>query len=240
MRVRLFAICLLLVSNMLSPLALANEPQPAQGNDNTVIETGSTAYITDQIKITLRSGPGLQYKILRMLSTGKRLTATNTISGAYTQVKLGDGTQGWVLTRYLLDEPPASQQLRSVTKQLANINETLASTQKNLVQKQTLLTQSQQAQQKLQQAYASLEQKYHNLLSSSQHAVSLQKENALLKQKRKETTLRIDDLSRENSMLSHQTDIRWFLTGGGVLLCGLILGIWLPKLVRKRRDNWFN
>lgn len=240
MRFGMLSCCLLIASDLFSPSAMASQPSALQGNNISKSTTSEPAYITDQIKVTLRSGPGLQYKILKMVSTGDKVDTLNSVSNGYTEVQLSDGSQGWVLTRYLIDTPTAAQRLETYITKLTSANQNLAKTSKNLAAKQTQLAQLQLANQKLGNNYTSLEQKYKNLVSISQHAVTIEKENKSMTKLVKAANQKIAYLSQENSGLKRQSEVRWFLAGGGVLLGGLLLGLLLPKLAKKRRDTWFN
>ena len=59
-----------------------------------------TAYVTDELKITLRTGESATHRIARMLPTGEKLTvlSTNEKTG-YSKVRTTGGAEGFVLTR---------------------------------------------------------------------------------------------------------------------------------------------
>ena len=71
-----------------------------------------TAYVTDELKITLRTGESATHRIARMLPTGERLTvlSTNPATG-YSKVRTAGGSEGFVLTRQLVDQPVARDRL---------------------------------------------------------------------------------------------------------------------------------
>ena len=50
--------------------------------------------------------------------------------------------------------------------------------------------------------------------------------------------LRADTLEQENRELTSQTTRYWFMTGALVLLVGIILGIWLPRVRWQRRSRY--
>ena len=78
-----------------------------------------TAYITDQLKITLRSGESTTHKVIRMLPSGtavKVLDRNNQTN--YAKIRLSDGTTGYVLNRMLLAERPARERLAEAEQQL--------------------------------------------------------------------------------------------------------------------------
>jgi len=50
--------------------------------------------------------------------------------------------------------------------------------------------------------------------------------------------IRADTLEQENLQLSSQTTRYWFMSGALVLLVGVILGIWLPRIRWQRRSGY--
>jgi len=50
--------------------------------------------------------------------------------------------------------------------------------------------------------------------------------------------IRADTLEQENRVLSSQTTRYWFVTGAAVLVVGLVLGLWLPRINWRRRRRW--
>ena len=53
-----------------------------------------TAYVTDELKITLRSGESSTHRIIRMLPTGERLTVLSSDSGnGYSKVRTASGAE---------------------------------------------------------------------------------------------------------------------------------------------------
>ena len=72
---------------------------------------GQTRYVTDDVRVELRAGPSLEYRIMRYLPTGSRVQALQSDDAAgYTRIRIeGGDDEGWVLTRYLQSEPIARE-----------------------------------------------------------------------------------------------------------------------------------
>ena len=46
-------------------------------------------------------------------------------------------------------------------------------------------------------------------------------------------------LQAENSQLMRDSSIRWYLYGGGTILLGILLGLFLPMMrVQKKQSDW--
>ena len=81
------------------------------------------AWVSDQFEIMLRSGPSTSNAIQLMVDSGTRLEVVERdAQSGYSRVRTSGGTEGWVLTRYLMSEPSAREQLQTLTGQLTNAN----------------------------------------------------------------------------------------------------------------------
>jgi len=75
------------------------------------------AYVVDELRITLRSGPGEGYRVLEALPTGTALELGRR-QGEWAEVTTPAGRSGWVLERYLQREGPARNLLPRLREQL--------------------------------------------------------------------------------------------------------------------------
>jgi SH3 domain protein len=85
------AFCLL----ALAALLLAERPAAAQ-----------EVWVTDEVQLNLRTGPGNEFRITASLKTGDSMTVVQRGEG-WTLVRLPDGREGWLPAGFLADEPPA-------------------------------------------------------------------------------------------------------------------------------------
>ena len=84
--------------------------------------SAESAWVSDEFEITLRSGPSTSNAIELMLSSGTELEVLERdAESGYSRVRTGGGTEGWVLTRYLMNEPAAREQLARLTSQLLSL-----------------------------------------------------------------------------------------------------------------------
>ena len=86
------------------------------GSSSAIAETG---YITDQLKITLRSGESTTHKVIRMLPSGTAVTVLSRNNATnYAKIRLSDGTTGYDLNSMLLTERPARDRLTESEQKL--------------------------------------------------------------------------------------------------------------------------
>ncbi|MCB1796879.1 MAG: TIGR04211 family SH3 domain-containing protein, partial [Candidatus Competibacteraceae bacterium] len=83
-----------------------------------------TGYVTDSCTIPIRRGMSTQYKILNMAPSGTplQILETNGTEG-YTKVKTPEGTVGWILTRYLMDQPAPRDQVTQLEARITTLDE---------------------------------------------------------------------------------------------------------------------
>ena len=64
------------------------------------------AWVKDEVRLNLRSGPGVEYRIRGGVQTGDSFEVLSRTEG-WTEVRNGDDLQGWIPAGYLQDEAPA-------------------------------------------------------------------------------------------------------------------------------------
>ena len=173
-------------------------------------------YVNPITKITMRTSPGVGNKIIAMLPTGAKLEVL-TKESDWSQVQLANGKIGWVLTRFLSQEIPVAlvaERLKKENSRLASALKKSENTNRTLSRENASLVDIDKKYQKLQKEsanYLKLKADYTNLLKISE----TQKE---------EINVLEADVNNERTL--------WFLSGAGVFIVGLIMGLSSRK--RKR------
>ena len=197
------------------------------------------AWVSDQFEITLRSGPSTSNAIQLMLDSGTRLEILERDDEAgYTRVMTQGGTEGWVLTRYLMNEASAREQLQALTSQLTNANTRGSSldSQLDAIKGQYDSASSRIA--TLEREKAAVENELAEIKRTAANVLAIRDQNTTLMDELAAAQIRADTLEQENRVLSSQTTRYWFVTGALVLVVGLILGLWLPRINWRRRRRW--
>ena len=88
-------------------------------------------FVRDEIRINLRSGPGNQFRVVRILVSGDSVTRLAEDDG-WINVKTQAGEDGWVPARYLTAEAPASATLPRVEARLAQAQSQIETLQQKL------------------------------------------------------------------------------------------------------------
>lgn len=82
-----------------------------------------SAWVKDEVRLNLRSGPGTQFRILESVGTGDRLELLQKGDG-WTQVRAGEN-EGWIPEGFLQSEPPAAVRLAQLEAQTTDTRATI-------------------------------------------------------------------------------------------------------------------
>lgn len=198
-----------------------------------------TDYVSDRVEIPLRAGTSTEYKILRMLPGGTPVTVLGEASDSgYTRVRTDSDVEGFVLSRYLMDRPPARLQLaqnQSELTQLDTENERLKQQLARLDAEQQRL---QQSHRQLEIANRRLSEQLAQIRKTAADAIAIDERNKRLEQKTIELERSLQLVQQENQALRDSSNQDWFVRGAGVLLAGLLVGAILPRLRPRRSARW--
>lgn len=202
--------------------------------------TAKTAYVTDELEITLRTGETTGHRIVRMLPTGEKLTVlgTNAASG-YTKVRTSTGTVGYVLTRQLVDTPVARDRLAAAEAEVNALKAAPGELSSRLAKLREEHSKLQKTHADLNQAKQTVDQELAALKRTANNAVRIANERNELRKQVASLTREVEDIKQQNRELENKTAQNWFLIGAGVVVGGILLGLILPHLrVRRRKSSW--
>ena len=196
------------------------------------------SYVDDTLTITVRTGKGSEYQILRTISSGTAVEVLQTDADGYKLIRLKDGVEGWVRSQYLVDNPIARDRLAEVETRLEQLKEENArlrgansatQQQKDGVDEElTLLTQK----------YQELNSKYAELRALAAEPEAIKAKNKALSEEIETLERSTLELREQNNLLTNRSEQNWFLAGAGVLLGGMLIGLVLPRVRWRRKSSW--
>jgi SH3 domain protein len=199
----------------------------------------SQRWITDQLEVDMRRGQSTRHAIIRMVPSATAVTVLQTDAATgYSRIRTPSGAEGWVLSRYLLSQPPARLAMPALEARLASLQQEHAELTK---QTQELRRERDELQRQLQGASAkgqALEKDLAEVRELSAGAVDLAEQNRQLTARAGAAEQRAGELEVRNRELSDQGRRSWFLAGAAVLLAGLLLGLVLPRVRWKKKNGW--
>lgn len=180
-----------------------------------------TTLVANEAEVPIRSGQGTEYKIISLLQNGETVTSLEE-DGYWIKVRTARGREGWALKRYLslpqsIDD---AFSLATDTGEQARETSSAAEQKPETIHPEAVLLSENSAPLQPEQATPSL---------AEQQLAEAGKELEELRDKLALVTL-------ENKELQKNDRIQWFLTGGGVLLIGWIIGL-ITSRSRRRKPS---
>ncbi|MCB1755736.1 MAG: TIGR04211 family SH3 domain-containing protein [Gammaproteobacteria bacterium] len=194
-----------------------------------------TVYVSDRLEASLRRGDGTKFQILRMVRSGDALEKLEETSSGYTKVRTPGGTEGYILSRYLMDQPAAREQIDAVSAENQQLRQTIAKLETRLVDLQSL-SQDQSGQiNSLESEKQQLGDELSGIREATADVMSIKRQNVALGKQVEQLNSEKEALATENRAYRDNTKQDWFIRGAGVVIVGILIGLILPKLRRRRR-----
>lgn len=182
-----------------------------------------TMYVTDELKLTLRSGPSMENRILSIIETGQSMEVLEA-GNDWSRVRMADGKEGWVLTRYLTDKPTSNILLSNLQKKydsLSSESQTLKDENGQLKQDNEKLRSELSTSE---EALRKVSEDYNALKADSAEYIDLKSKYEETSSQLAQKSQRLASLEQEFTKLELNQYIKWFIAGSGVLLVGFVIG----------------
>ncbi len=188
---------------------------------SSVLWGQTVMYVTD-VKLTVRTGPGNDRKIIATVSAGQRAEVLEQGS-EWSKVKLTDGKEGWMLTRYLASGQPDKYAVETLKKE----HEMLSAQVTSLLEENKNLKKENESSgsgSSVKGSFETLSKSYNTLKSECADFLKLKsdylKVSSQLSEQKKENGAMKEELDKIRSDQRHI----WVLIGGGILLVGILIG----------------
>jgi SH3 domain protein len=182
-----------------------------------------TMYVSDVLKLTVRAGKGTSEEIVAVIQSGQTVEVLQS-EDEWSLVKLDDGKEGWVLSRYLTSKITNNVKLQWLQKK----QKTLAVQSAILLEENTKLKEenkeSKSELDKVQKKAEELKISYDALKIGSADYIKLKSKYTEAASQLAEYKEKSELLEKELTKLEFGRTIRWFLAGAGVLLLGFLIG----------------
>lgn len=175
-----------------------------------------TQYVTENLNTYLRKGAGDQFKISGTIQAGEKVTVLDR-KERYTLIRDDKNREGWILNSELTSTPSSKELAPKLQQQVEEL--TLKLNRIDSDWQQRTVEMQRRAEQANQQSSMLLDQN-----------AQLKRELDILKSKNR-------DLEALQDAQSREIMIQYFIYGGSVLGVGLLLGLIIPLLFPRRRNN---
>ena len=189
-------------------------------------------YVSEDFEITMRTAPGTDRKIIALVPSGSRVEVVNA-GDEWSEVRLANGKQGWVLSRYLTNQLPKELVLQRLQQKHNSVVEQNDELKKKV---EALSAENQMLKSQLNQTQGDLTElgKAHETLKSesseylklkAKYEQAVKQMNAALEKAEKAQ-------SDFNKIANNQIN-RGMLYGGGLLVIGFIAA-WILKRPKRK------
>ena len=178
-----------------------------------IVAAAETAYVTDNLKLGLYAAEDTSGRAFRTLDSGQSMEVLIRAVN-YANVRLPDGTEGWVKSAYLVDDKPAK----------LIVEETI-------VERDALAAELEQAKQAFAEPAATID-----ALRNEASALTAQLESA----QGEITALQEENASIQGMKEQYRGSVPLSWVGGATLVClivGLLGGLWWSDYRSRRRHG---
>lgn len=191
-------------------------------------------FVKEGKEVTLRTGPGTDYRVIAMVSSGKKIEIVEPAKN-WTKVRLEGGKVGYMLNRFMTSTPSGDIILEKSQEKQNALVEQYSEPLKEVAR---LTSENEQ----LQTNFAAIEHSLNNLQiehetlkKESKDFLNIKTRYTKTSQKLADQSAKVEKLEAEIARLGWNQKIRWFLCGAGILLLGYIIGFFSKK--RGRRSS---
>ena len=204
----------------------------------TVAQAADVLYVDDKLLVSLRTGQGNGYRSVSTIESGTRLEILET-SGDYVLARDPKGNEGWVRHAYLTEQPVARDRLIVAETRIAALEADKQKLRDQVAEIKTDRSEISKNRSQLEKDNQRLTQELAELRESAANPLKLAAENKEMSDRLATLDDEAQRLRVENERLQNDTAREWALTGAGVLLGGMLIGMYIHKL-RRRRSSWSN
>ena len=181
-------------------------------------------YVGEIIEITLRTGPGIDHKVIAMVRSGQTLSVLEP-GPEWTKIRLPSEKEGYMLTRFLTNKKPNELLLSELKKKYRALEEKVESLRdENNRQNEENKNLNAEFGRK-EKLLARITDAYETLRKESAEFINLKTNYKRLTTDLNEQTNRAEEFGAALTKLQKRQIFRWVLTGAGILLVGFLIGM---------------
>ena len=199
-----------------------------------------TSYVSDELKVPMRSGASNGHRIIKFVKSGTALTVIGASDdNKFVEVKISDDKSGWIAAGDLMEIPSGRDRLVYANKKLSKIKQDNKDLKKQLAELRSEIKGLKNEKGTLQNERTNLSNSLEDLKITAANPLSLSKKNKQLKKDLDKTQDSASVLEKENQKLRSNVAQEWFIIGGGVSIGSLIIGLILTRINwRRKKDSW--
>jgi SH3 domain protein len=195
-------------------------------------------YIADDTNLALRSAANSYAPVMKVLPTGTSVTVIGEPHNGFIKVRLIDGAEGYVKTKYTKKEPPEQDAKDTASKNLVLLQTKISTLEEQLKIATEAITPGSTLEKSLANERDHLSRELSELKVTAANTVQLKEEHDRLQETVVNSAKELEQLRLDNEMLKKTSDQDWLLYGGALVIIGIFLGFILPKISWRRKSGW--
>jgi SH3 domain protein len=199
-----------------------------------------TGYVSDELKVALRSGASNGHRIVKFLKSGTALTVLGASDdNKFIEVEITDGKTGWIAAENVMDVPSGRDRLAAANKKSAKMRQENKDLKASIAKLKAEIRQLKGEKNSLQSERTNLSNSLDDIKITAANPLALSKKNKLLKKDLDKAEDRAAMLDDDNQQLRSNVAQEWFIIGGAVSIGSLIFGLILTRINwRRKKDSW--
>lgn len=193
-----------------------------------VARAAETAYVVDVIRVSVRSGPSNDQKSVGLVESGNAVEVLKP-GDEWSLVRLANGTEGYVLSRYLTTVQPAKFRLDQLQERQRALSAQVAAASEETARLKAENERLAEAQRELDR----LRSEFDAFRRDAADVAALRAKNETMAAELSDRQQRAAELEGQPVDVLTMTNLYWFLGGAGVLLVGFLTGFSV-----KRQRRW--
>lgn len=204
----------------------------------TVVHAADTRYIHDQLQAYLRTGGGNEFRIVRGVPSGTRLTLLERDGNGWARVRTSDGLEAWIEEQVLTEQPVAREQLVRANRELNRLREANRELGANLSSLRAEGASTADSLQELQTENRRLQTELDEIRRISGDALRMERENRELRESSQMLRNQAELLQNENLRLQNSRENEAFLNGAIAVVIGVLIALVVPRLRPRKKSEW--
>lgn len=191
-------------------------------------------YVNDMIRIDVRTAANSQSSIIEVIPSGTRLVVLQEGAGDFVRVRLESGTEGWVLGRYLTEEPIARTRVDAAQAKVEGLQTERTRLYSELNKYKEERNTYKAELDKLQSTHDTQVKELTDLRATSSAALDLDSENRRLKADlQQQTERRAEAESRAQGAVT-----KLFMVGAICAAVGAVVGFFVGSAPARAEKKW--
>ncbi len=157
-------------------------------------------------------------------------------AAGFSRIKTSRGTEGWIRSQYLVNQPIAKQRLAAAQRAMANAQAALAAEQTKVRELSASNSERGSTNAANAKRIAELEAELAEITRISAGAIQANADNIKLQEVNARLQDELDDIAQSRAQLEDNTFNQALMIGGGLLFLGLIAGVLIKA--RPHRSAW--